>query len=480
MTNQEEQVSATDPDFAREMESLLEQHDYESPKVGDIREAIIVSISQKGIIVDLGLKRDGIIQPADLDKLDPEERESLEVDDEIPVYIVSTDEQDSLQVSLHMARMNEDWIRAEELLDSGEIFEAEIIGHNRGGALVNFGRLRGFVPASHLTFLNPGMSDQDRQRRMARAHGDKIPVKVIEVDRRRRRLVVSHREAERVWQDKRRRELLEQLNEGDVVRGVISGWRDFGAFVDLGGADGLIHVSELAWHRVDHPRDVVSMGEELDVSVLKIDRDRERISLSRKQLQPNPWTTVEEKYAVGDLVEGRIIRIVDYGAFVEVEPGIEGLLHSSQIGGANVDSPHDVLQEDETHLLRIISINADRQRMGLSLRAVTATEQIEWMTQREQEAAEDAGEEDIAEEAQIATDMADEADAETDVSDSAEAEDVETETIIEEVEPMREPQLSADGESAQATTVEKSEEIDTSAEAAAADSEAEPAASKGA
>ncbi|MFW6068169.1 MAG: 30S ribosomal protein S1 [Chloroflexota bacterium] len=477
MTNHEEQVSATDPDFAREMESLLEQHDYERPKVGDIREAIIVSISQKSIIVDLGLKRDGIIQPADLDKLDPEERESLAVDDEIPVYIVSTDEQDSLQVSLHMARMNEDWIRAEELLDSGEIFEAEIIGHNRGGALVNFGRLRGFVPASHLTFLNPGMSDQDRQRRMAQAHGDKIPVKVIEVDRRRRRLVVSHREAERVWQDKRRRELLEQLNEGDVVRGVISGWRDFGAFVDLGGADGLIHVSELAWHRVDHPRDVVSMGEELDVSVLKIDRERERISLSRKQLQPNPWTTVEEKYAVGDLVEGRIIRIVDYGAFVEVEPGIEGLLHSSQIGGANVDSPHDVLQDDETHLLRIISINADRQRMGLSLRAVTATEQIEWMTQREQEAAEDAGEGDIAEVAQIATDVADEADAETDASDSPEAEDVETETIIEEVEPTREPQLSADGESAQATTVEKSEEIDTSAEAAAADSEAEPAAS---
>ncbi len=477
MKNQEEQVTATDPDFAREMESLLEQHDYESPKVGDIREAIIVSITQKGIIVDLGLKRDGIIQPADLDKLDPEERESLEVDDEIPVYIVSTEEQDSLQVSLHMARMNEDWIRAQEMLDSREIFEAEIIGHNRGGALVNFGRLRGFVPASHLTFLNPGMSDQDRQQRMARAHGDKIPVKVIEVDRGRRRLVVSHREAERVWQDKRRRELLEQLNEGDVVRGVISGWRDFGAFVDLGGADGLIHVSELAWHRVDHPRDVVSMGEELDVSVLKIDRERERISLSRKQLQPNPWTTVEDKYAVDDLVEGRIIRIVDYGAFVEVEPGIEGLLHSSQIGGANVDSPHDVLQEDETHLLRIISINADRQRMGLSLRAVTATEQIEWMTQREQEAAEEAGEEDIVEEGGMATDVADETHAETDASHGAEAEEVETETIIEEVEPMREPQLSADGESAQATTVEKSKGIETSAEATAEDSEAEPAAS---
>lgn len=389
MTNQENEVTATDPDFAMEMESLLEQHDYEMPKVGDIRDAIVVSISQKGIIVDLGLKRDGIIQPADLEKLEPEEREALQVNDEIAVYVMGTDEQDSLQVSLHMARMNEDWIRAQELLDSSEIFETEIIGHNRGGALVSFGRLRGFVPASHLTFLNPGMSDQDRQRRMARAHGEKIPAKVIEVDRRRRRLVVSHREAERVWQDKRRQELMEQLQEGDTIRGTISGWRDFGAFVDLGGADGLIHVSELAWHRVDHPREVVKMGEELDVYILKIDRERERISLSRKKLQPNPWTLVDDNYKVGDLVEGRIIRIVDYGAFVEIEPGVEGLLHTSQIARSNVESPHDVLQEGETHLLRIISINADRQRMGISLKAVTATEQIEWMTQREQEAAEE-------------------------------------------------------------------------------------------
>lgn len=477
MTNQEEQVTATDPDFAREMESLLEQHDYESPKVGDIRDAIIVSITQKGIIVDLGLKRDGIIQPADLDKLDEEERESLQVNDEIPVYIVSTDEQDSLQVSLHMARMNEDWIRAQEMLDGGEIFETEIIGHNRGGALVNFGRLRGFVPASHLTFLNPGMSDQDRQRRMARAHGETIPVKIIEVDRRRRRLVVSHREAERVWQDKRRRELLEQLNEGDVVRGMISGWRDFGAFVDLGGADGLIHVSELAWHRVDHPREVVSMGEELDVYVLKIDRERERISLSRKQLLANPWTTVEEKYAVGDLVEGRIIRIVDYGAFVEVEPGIEGLLHSSQIGRANVESPHDVLQEDETHLLRIISINAERQRMGLSLRAVTATEQIEWMTQREQEAAEEATE-NAGGEVEAAPDVvATEEDTGAEASEDVGAEEETLEPkIIEEVAAASEPEVLVDGQGERTATIE-SEQVEKSAEAAAADSEAEPAAS---
>lgn len=469
MANQEDQLTATDPDFAQEMALLLDQHDYESPKVGDIRDAVIVAISPKGIIVDLGLKRDGIIQPTDLDKLETEERESLQINDEISVYVVSTDEQDSLQVSLHMARMNEDWIRAQELLDNGEIVETEIIGHNRGGALVSFGRLRGFVPASHLTFLNPGMGDQDRQRRMARAHGEKIPVKVIEVDRRRRRLVVSHREAERVWQDKRRRELLQTLSEGDVIGGTVSGWRDFGAFVDLGGADGLIHVSELAWHRVEHPREVVKMGEQLDVYVLKIDRERERISLSRKKLLPNPWTTVEQKYAVGDLVEGRIIRIVDYGAFVEVEPGVEGLLHSSQIGRSGVESPHEVLQEDETHLLRIISIDADRQRMGLSLKAVTATEQIEWMTQREQEAAEEAGPDSGEPEAPEDEVVVAEAERQ-------EADEEDSETPMDQ-EDDAVPAMELDGPAPdESDSDDASDIIDIEADTAAEDTPAEPAA----
>ncbi len=493
MANQENQLTTTDTDFAQEMATLLEQHDYELPKVGDIRDAIIVSISNQGIIVDLGLKRDGIIQPADLEKLEPEERETLEVNGEIPVYIVSTDEQDSLQVSLHMARMNEDWIQAQTLLDSGDIFETEIVGHNRGGALVQFGRLRGFVPASHLTFLNPGMGDQDRQKRMARAHGDKIPVKIIEVDRRRRRLVVSHREAERVWQDKRRLELLQQLQEGDVVPGTISGWRDFGAFVDLGGADGLIHVSELAWHRVEHPREVVRMGQELDVYVLKIDRERERISLSRKKLLPNPWSMVDEKYVVGDLVEGRIIRIVDYGAFVEVEPGVEGLLHTSQIARANVESPGDVLKEGETHLLRVISINADRQRMGLSLKAVTATEQIEWMTQREPGAAtgesetevgshalelEDDGDVEVGGDVEVARDVdaADDADVDGEVATSSPDEQPVAAPVdgpIDETESEIEATVEDEAPPTETETVETDAEL----ERAAADNQAEPAAS---
>lgn len=370
-----------------ELQELLDQHDYELPKVGDIREGIIVAISPQGVIVDLGLKRDGLVPASDLSKLEQEERDELQVNDEIFVYVVNTDKPDSLTVSIHLARLNQDWIRAEELLESGEIVEAEVIGYNKGGAIVPYGRLRGFVPLSHLVEVSPGMNERKRQQRLAKLRGETLPLKVIEVNRRRRRLVLSQREAKKEWDAKRRVELMAELQEGSVRTGRVSGMRDFGAFVDLGGADGLIHISELAWHRVDHPREVLKVGDEVEVYVLKVDRERERISLSRKKLLANPWSTVLDRYYEGQLVEGTITRIVDYGAFAEVEPGIEGLLHVSQLSRSNVENVSEVVKEGETHLLRILSIDQRRQRMALSLKAVTATEQIEWMAQKELEKA---------------------------------------------------------------------------------------------
>jgi small subunit ribosomal protein S1 len=367
------------------LQELLDQHDYSLPKVGDIRKGIIVAINDQDIIVDLGLKRDGLVPPTDLSKLDPEEVASLNVNDEIDVYILNTSEPDNLKVSINLARLNQDWIKAEELLESDEIIEGEVIGYNKGGAIVPFGRLRGFIPASHLKDLTPGMGDRKRQQRLAKLRGEKLPLKIIEVDRRRRRLVFSQREAQKEWEESRKEELLKNLEEGSVVKGRISGMRDFGVFVDLGGADGLVHISELAWHRVEHPREVVQTGDEIEVYVLKLDREGQRISLSRKRMLPNPWKTVEERYALHQLVEGTITRIVDYGAFAEVEPGIEGLLHISQLSRSTVQHPSEVVSEGEVHLLRVVSIDPRRQRMGLSLKAVTANEQIEWMAQRELE-----------------------------------------------------------------------------------------------
>lgn len=365
------------------MEELLDQHDYTLPKVGDIRTGVIVAINDQDVIIDLGLKRDGLVPPSDLSKLSNEERAELKVNDEVSVYILNTSEPDALQVSLFMARINEDWANAEALLESNEMIECEIIGYNKGGAIVPYGRLRGFIPASHLGDLSAGMSDRKRQQRLAKLRGEKVPLKVIEVDRHRRRLVFSQREAQKEWEEQRKAELLSTLNEGDVITGHISGMRDFGAFVDLGGADGLVHISELGWQRIDHPREVVKIGDEIEVYVLKLDRKNQRISLSRKRLLPNPWDTVEERYHEEQLVEGTITRIVDYGAFAEVEPGIEGLLHVSQLSRNMVENPHEVVKEGETHLLRIVSIDSAQQRIGLSLKAVTASEQIEWMAQRE-------------------------------------------------------------------------------------------------
>lgn len=378
------------------LEALLEQHDYDMPQAGDIRRGTIVAITPQGIIVDLGLKRDGFVPVSDLNKLEPGEREALQVNDEISVYIAQSDEPDSLNVSIHLARLNQDWIEAEELMNSGEVIEAEVIGYNKGGAIVPYGRIRGFIPISHLSDLSPGMNERKRQQRLAKMRGEKIPVKIIEVDRRRRRLVLSQREAQREWEDKQREVLLDTLQKGERRVGRVTGMRDFGAFVDIGGADGLVHISELAWHRVDHPREVVKVGDEIEVEVLDVNRETGRISLSRKKLLTNPWTTVEERYDIGQLVEGKITRIVDFGAFAEIEPGIEGLLHTSQLSRGNVEDPREVVQEGETHLLRVVSIDQKRQRIGLSLRAVTAMEQIEWMAQKEIEEAQRAEEEEAA------------------------------------------------------------------------------------
>jgi ribosomal protein S1 len=226
--------------------------------------------------------------------------------------------------------------------------------------------------------------------------------------------------------------------------------RSFGAFVDLGGADGLIHISELAWHRVSHPREVVKVGDEIEVYVLGLDKEDQRIALSRKRLLPNPWSLAEDKYEIDQLVEGNVTRIVSYGAFVEIEPGIEGLLHISQLSRENVQDAHEVITEGEDHLLRIISLDSERQRIGLSLKGVTESEQIEWMNQRDLERAEreaeeaEVGDDEAAiavadavvdaDESEIATDVADVDEATEEAESTATEEYDETAEVLAEVE----------------------------------------------
>lgn len=466
------------------MEELLDQHDYEEPQVGDIRKGIIVAITPQGVIVDLGLKRDGLVPSSDLGKLESEERDALQVNDEIPIYVTNTDAPDSLYVSIHLAQLNQDWIDAEALMESGDIVEGEVIGYNKGGAIIPFGRLRGFVPASHLSELSRGLNDRQRQQKLAKLRGEKIPVKVIEVDRRRRRLVFSQRDAQKEWEDKRKKELLQTLREGDTVTGRVSGLRDFGIFVDLGGADGLVHISELAWYRIDHPREVVKVGDEIDVYVLNINAESQRISLSRKRLLENPWHSVEDRYEQNQLVEGKITRIVDYGAFAEIEPGVEGLLHLSQLSRSQVDSTRDVVSEGETHLLRIVSIDPDRQRIGLSLRAVNAHEQIEWMALKEAaeaaasditEAADETEDEAVEEVVDEAAALAEEPVAEVEDEPQEDAvEEDEAETADDEV-TIEDEVKTAVADEAETSAEESVEEAETEEDAATIEDEKDTA-----
>jgi len=357
--------------------SLLEESfSFEQPERGDLLNGTVLAIDNQGMIVDVGMKRDGVVPRSDLERM---EGIIYHIGDEIPVMVLNPEDMDgNLILSVSQARQSEDWTKAEELLESGDIWEGVVTDANRGGLIVPFGNLRGFVPASHVMDLPRGLNENDRKGHMGSFVGKRIAVKVIEVNRKRRRLVLSQRDAQRGRRDLRKESLLEELQEGEVRRGVVSGLRDFGAFVDLGGADGLIHISELAWHRVKHPRELLAVGDEIEVYILRLDRDGKRIGLSLKRLQPNPWAMVDEMYHVGQLIEGEVSRVAQFGAFVSLDPGIEALLHTSQMADPAPEDPTGLLDEGQKLLMRIISIESHRQRLGLSLKDVTEEERTRW------------------------------------------------------------------------------------------------------
>lgn len=364
-TDSHSNVAEPDMDFL----TMLEESFIDQPMRGDIVVGVIQSIDSLGMLVDVGMKRDGVVSRNDLERLGDEA--NFAVGDEVPVLIVRPeDDEGNMIVSVAQAKQNEDWLRAEELMNSEEIWDGEVADANRGGLIVPFGNLRGFVPASHVTNLPRGLNEEERTEYLRGMIGDPISIKVIEVNRRRRRLVLSQREAQRELRDANKDELLAKLAEGETRKGTVSGLRDFGAFVDLGGADGLIHISELAWHRVKHPREVLRVGQEVEVYVLRLDQEGRRIGLSLKRLQPNPWSQVDEMYHVGQVIEGVISRVTQFGAFVSMEPGIEALLHASQIADPAPENPADLLHDGQAIQARIISIEPHRQRLGLSIRDI--------------------------------------------------------------------------------------------------------------
>lgn len=347
---------------------------FQKLKYGTIVSGTIVRASAREILVDIGAKSEGIVEPKELEKMSADAIKKLRVGDTVLVFILRAENREgNVVVSLARAQLEHDWREAHELLKSGQIFETQVAGFNKGGLIVRVGKVRGFVPATQLegTYRKKVETPEGTEASeldLSAYVGKKVKLKVIELDRERNRLILSERAAVRELRKEQKDRLLEDLKEGAVLTGTVTSVADFGAFVDLGGVDGMIHLSELSWSKIGHPRDLLKVGDKLQVQVLGIDRERERIALSLKRTQPEPWTTVEERYHVGQLVNGTITKLASFGAFARLDDNIEGLIHISELADRRIQHPKEVVKEGETLQLRVIRIDAARRRLGLSLK----------------------------------------------------------------------------------------------------------------
>ena len=362
----------TDEQQADEMlfeQYLAEEEDLSLPERGDLREGIVVEVRSNELLVNIGAKRDGIVPQSDLNRLEEEYVDTLREGETVPVVVSKlTTNEGMLVLSIADALQKKDWLVAEKMLESGEITVRQVVGFNKGGLLADFDHLRGFIPASHVVGLPRNMNEEQRNERLQQIVGQELPVKVIEVERQRRRLVLSYRLAEREYRAGRKAQLFEELEVGMVVDGEVRSLRPFGAFVDIGGADGLLHVSEIGWTPVSHPRDVLKVGERIQVEVLRLDPERSRIALSRKRLLSNPWESIEERYKVNETILVTVTRVIDFGAFAQLEPGIEGLIHISELADITVAEPLKMVTSGDRIPVKILRIHPDRQRIGLSRR----------------------------------------------------------------------------------------------------------------
>jgi len=378
----------------RSMTNLMEQaFSVRRLKAGDIVDGTIVSVSPTEVLVDVGAKSEGVVSTQELERLGHQGLEGLHVGDQLPVFVVRPEDQDgNIILSIRRAEEESDWRQAQKLFETAEPFESQVAGFNKGGLIVRLGKLRGFVPASQLIPEHQGSNNQEPEERWARLVGTKTRVKVIELNRKRKRLIFSERAAIRQWRDSQKDKLLDELREGQVLSGRVSSLSDFGAFVDLGGADGLIHLSELSWNRAARPQDVLKVGQPVEVYVLNVDRDTKRIALSLKRLEPEPWTTVESRYYIGQLVEGKVTKLSSFGAFALIDGEIEGLIHISELSTQRINHPKEAVREGQQYVMRIIRIDPTRRRMGLSIRRVTDPQYADLDWQAELAAAEPSDE----------------------------------------------------------------------------------------
>jgi small subunit ribosomal protein S1 len=330
---------------------------------GDVVTGKVVRIDKDEVLVDIGYKSEGVIPQGELSirrSIDP--AEEVQLGEEVDALVLTKEDQDGrLILSKKRARFERAWRKIEAAAESGEPVEGNVIEVVKGGLIIDLG-VRGFLPAS--------LVDIRRVQNLDEYLGQKIETKVIELNRSRNNVVLSRRAVLEEERKEARQQILDRLQRGEVVEGTISNIVDFGAFVDLDGIDGLIHISELSWGHVNHPSEVLSIGDTVRVKVLDIDRERQRISLGLKQTQEDPWERVVNTYNVGDVLEGKVTKVVSFGAFVEIMEGVEGLVHISELAQHHVENPREIVDPGDTVKVKILEIDDERRRLSLSLKRV--------------------------------------------------------------------------------------------------------------
>ena len=359
---------------------------------GDVVEGVVMRSDPDGVLLNIGHKAEGIVPPGEMRSLGAEGVKKLNVGDEIVATVVRGETAEGAVIlSIDRAAGEKGWRALEKALESDERVSGKILGFNRGGAIVETQGVQGFVPMSQLVSVSrdsvreaiaaqdqaEGESAESSQPDNLETHSDvgkELQLKVLEVNRGRNRAILSERQAIQEDRENKKARLIQELSVGEVRRGTVTGLSSFGAFVDLGGADGLIHISELSWNTISSPEEVLTVGQEIDVYVLRVDHENRKIGLSLKRLQQEPWETINDRYQVGDLVDATVTKVTDFGAFARVEGSVEGLIHISELTPRIINHPRDVVREGDRVKIRILRIEPERRRMGLSLKQASDQE----------------------------------------------------------------------------------------------------------
>jgi small subunit ribosomal protein S1 len=335
-------------------------------QVGDILSGTVIKVEEKQVLLDIGYKTEGILPISELSSLHVEKASEVVNEGDVLEVKVKKVEDDEVIISKRAIDAEKAWEDLEEKYNNNEVFETEVKNIVKGGLVVDVG-VRGFIPASLVeTYFVEDFSDYKNKM---------LTVKIVDLNKEQNRIILSHRAVIEDEAKAKKDELLQSLEEGQVLEGTVQRLTDFGVFVDIGGVDGLVHISQLTHNHVEKASDVVSEGDEIKVEVLSVDRDNERISLSHKNTLPGPWTDIEKEISKGDTLEGTVKRLVNFGAFVEVKPGVEGLVHISQIANRHIGTPQEVLEVGQTINVKVLDVNEQAQRISLSIKELEAEQE---------------------------------------------------------------------------------------------------------